>query len=229
MTGSGRRSFLLGLGAAATGLLVRRGVSYAQDASAIAPANAAERLMSEHGVVQRLMICFDEAAGKLETDAPVPASAVLGAGAIVDEFVEAYHEELEEQHIFKALDGQEDLAPLILTLRRQHAAGRTLAGRIIEISGEGALIETGRRRALAAFCSQYARMYRAHAAYEDTVLVPGLRSLLGPDAFADLNGQVREFARATLGTSGLDDVLGRVNAVQQELGIGRLEDFTATT
>jgi hemerythrin-like domain-containing protein len=209
--------------------MTRPAISHAQAATGIGPANAAERLMSEHGVVQRLVICFDEAADKLETDAAVPPGAVLDAGAIVDGFVEAYHEELEEQHIFKALQGQQEVSDLILTLRRQHAAGRALAGRIMNLAGGGALAGEGRRRPIAAFCRSYARMYRAHVAYEDTVLVPALRTLLGAAAFSALSGQVREFATATLGTGDLADVLGRVAAIEEQLGIGKLADFTART
>jgi hemerythrin-like domain-containing protein len=208
--------------------MTRPGISHAQAAAGIGPANAAERLMSEHGVVQRLLICFDEAADKLETDAPVPGGAVLDAGAIVDGFVEAYHEEAEERFIFKALQGQQEVADLILTLRRQHAAGRTLAARIMNMAG-GGLAGEGRRRPIAAFCRSYARMYRAHAAYEDTVLVPALRTLLGAADFGALGGQVREFAAATLGTADLADVLGRVGAIEKQLGIGELADFTART
>lgn len=227
MAGSGRRGFLRGIGVAAAGLLAGRSMSQAREAIETAPVNATERLMSEHGLIQRLMICFEEAANKLESDAEVLASPLLGAGSIVDEFVGMYHEELEEQHIFRALEGNEELAGLILTLRRQHAAGRRLTARMIRIAGGGPRVTGPERATLAVFCRSYARMYRAHAAYEDTLLMPALRKLLGADAFGELSGQVAEFARNTLGVVGLEDALERVRAVEAALGIGSLEDFTA--
>jgi hemerythrin-like domain-containing protein len=227
MADRGRRDFLRGVGIAAAGIAAGRGFVGGQEQNGPAPVSAAERLMSEHGVIQRLMICFDEAADNMETGVAVPMSAVLGAGAIADEFVGSYHEELEEQFIFKALEDRREQSALILTLRRQHAAGRALTGRIMNVAGGGLPRGEGRRRPLAVFCRSYARMYRAHAAHEDTVLMPALRALLGADAFAALGGQVTEFARQTLGMAGLADALGRVAAVEEELGIATLADFTA--
>jgi hemerythrin-like domain-containing protein len=230
MKRTGRRDFLLRAGVAGLGIAGLRGVSAAEQEARPAEAGvpATEELMVEHAVVRRLLLVFDECADRLTRNEALPAGALLNAGAIVDSFVEAYHEELEEKHVFPLLEKLETVKLLVPVLRRQHAAGRAVAPRIMFIAGRGPeQLDDGMRRALAALCRVYTRMYRAHAAHEDIVFSGALREILSPQEFATLGERFQGIGTEILGTEGLSGVLKDLTAVEEKLGIAGLDHWTA--
>ncbi|MHC4592068.1 MAG: hemerythrin domain-containing protein [Planctomycetota bacterium] len=186
-----------------------------------------EELMREHGVVYRLMSVYDECADRLSDGVAVPAAALLHAGTLVDEFLENYHEELEERYVFPALERTDHLAGLVAVLRRQHVAGRELAGQIIYHAGKADLLEPSTREALVSLCRGYARMYRAHAAREDTVLFPALRSAMKPPAFWALGERFAAIGLEKLGEGGYANAVARVLEIEKSVGIGDLDALTA--
>jgi hemerythrin-like domain-containing protein len=183
--------------------------------------------MREHGVVHRLMSVYDECADRLSDGVAVPAAALLNAGTLVDGFVENYHEELEERYVFPALRGADHLVGLVAVLRRQHAVGRELAGQIIYHAGKGDLLEPATCDALVSLCRGYARMYRAHAAREDTVLFPALRNAMEPPAFWALGERFAAIGLEKLGEGGYADAVASVLEIEKSLGIADLDSVTA--
>ncbi|MFO8007288.1 MAG: hypothetical protein R6V05_06075, partial [Candidatus Brocadiia bacterium] len=152
---SRRRDFLtragaVGLGLAAAALPARRAAAQ-EGYRRISPT---EELMRHHGVVHRLMAVYDECARRLDAGEELPAGVVINAGAVADEFVESFHEGLEEQFVYPVFMEAGSRQELVATLVRQHAVGQRLTARTIYLAGqsESSPEELGR------ICAAYARM-----------------------------------------------------------------------
>lgn len=102
-------------------------------------------LMREHGVVNRICLLY-------ETENP---EKIQSAAGIVREFIEDYHEPMEERYIFPHIETETDL---VKTLIRQHKKSRKMTTKIL--SGKD-LVDTA---------LDFADMYRWHATMEDTVI-----------------------------------------------------------
>ena len=71
-------------------------------------------------------------------------------------------------------------------------------------------------------------MYRPHAAREDTVLLPALRSLLGGHAYEDLGEQFEAKEKAVLGEEGFEHAVAEIARIEAGFGLDDLARFTAT-
>jgi hypothetical protein len=71
-------------------------------------------------------------------------------------------------------------------------------------------------------------MYRPHAAREDTVLFPALRSIVSPHEFDALGGAFEDKEHELFGQDGFEGVVARVAEFERKLGIGDLESFTVS-
>src|SRR6516164_2935695 len=85
---------------------------------------AAEDLMREHGVLNRILLVYEEGLRRLRSKEDVPPEAFQKPAQLVRKFVEDYHEKLEENFIFPEFEKKKKLTDLIVVLRRQHDAGR---------------------------------------------------------------------------------------------------------
>src|SRR5262252_6206668 len=90
--------------------------------------SATEDLMREHGVLRRLLVVFRESASFVRANfSAVDGKQIWRAADLFRRFGEAYHEQLEEQHIFpqvmKAGGEAAALAPILIA---QHARGRQI-------------------------------------------------------------------------------------------------------
>jgi hemerythrin-like domain-containing protein len=222
-----RRRFL-GLAAASTGMLLaacasaprRDGVDAGdEDAAEVTPG---EDLMQEHGVVERLLLVYDEAARRLERGEPLDASSLVRAANLMRRFVEEYHERLEEQFVFPRLEAARREAELVATLRRQHERGRELTAEIARLAPAGA----ARAGELAAVLRNHVRMYRPHAAREDTVLFPAFRSVVRGAEYRELGERFESQERSVLGPDGFERAVADVALIERALGIDDLTSFT---
>ena len=106
--GRRRRDFLvkagtLGVAAACGPSVIAAGAAKARPrrpSGAAEDVTPAEDLMREHGVLNRVLLIYEEAIRRLEAAVELPPDALAGAAGIVRRFVEDYHERLEEEHLF---------------------------------------------------------------------------------------------------------------------------------
>ena len=223
-----RRRFLKAAGAAGLsglGMAVGSGTVRAgseEDEEAWKPAS--EELMLEHGVVHRMLLVFDETADRVEAGEELPP-AVNDSAAIVDQFIENYHEELEEKLIFPALQQAGVHERMVDELRRQHEAGRELAHQAYYLLGQGQITKAATRGRLVNAFRSYARMYRAHAAWEDTVAFAGLRDVMEKEKFREVSRSIESIRAEKLGDETLDSTLERLRRVEQALGIADLSTY----
>jgi hemerythrin-like domain-containing protein len=179
-----------------------------------------EDLMQEHGVLERILLVYDEASARIEKKQALDASLVVRAAGIVRRFVEDYHEKLEQDFVFPRLQDARSEVELVGILLRQHQRGRQLTDAIARSAGVGPSPE------LATLLRSFGRMYRPHAAREDTVLFPAFRDVVGRDAYYELGEEFEEREHGLFGEHGFQSVVTEVADLERALGIHDLASFT---
>src|SRR5205823_13391670 len=86
--------------------------------------SAPEDLMREHGVLNRILLVYEEGLRRLRDKEDVPPDVFHKPATLVRKFVEDYHEKLEETFIFPEFEKAKKLADLVTVLKAQHEAGR---------------------------------------------------------------------------------------------------------
>jgi hemerythrin-like domain-containing protein len=223
---SERRLFLLGVASGSAVVLTscaagRAGSDDDKPDEAEAEVTPGEDLMQEHGVVERILLVYGEVVRRLERNEAVDLSLVTETAGIVRRFVEDYHERNEEKHIFPRLEAAQREVGLVTTLRQQHQRGREVTDEIVRLAQSKASPE------LARLLGNFERMYRPHAAREDTVLFPAFRSIVGRHGYAELGEQFEDEEHARFGEHGFEDTVAAIARIESSLGILDLERFTA--
>jgi hemerythrin-like domain-containing protein len=184
-----------------------------------------EDLMREHGVLNRVLLIYDEIIRRLEVG-ECPLKTLFKAVSIIREFIENYHEKLEENHIFPLFEKSKKEVKLVKTLRNQHNKGREITAQIIKISSSDELPDKKTRRNLISLLKKFVKMYRPHEAREDTVLFPKVRSLISEKEFKELGEQFEDLEHKLFGKEGFFSIVKKVENIEKELGIYKLEQFT---
>ena len=193
------------------------------------PYSPPESLMLEHAVQERLWLVFGECAQRLAAqDDRAAAGALCRAATLTRRFYEDCHQKLEELHIFPHFERHERLAPLVRTLKAQHAAGRTLTDRILAGTAAEA-VAPDLRRSLAQACDTLVRMSRPHMARETTDLFLTLYEILPEKTIEGIGDRFEEKQEQLLGDGGVAKVIEQVAALEKELGIFELDKFTPAT
>jgi hemerythrin-like domain-containing protein len=188
--------------------------------------SALEDLMREHGVLGRILLVYEELLSRLRAGAPPVAEPLRQAAALVQRFVEEYHEKLEEDFLFPQFEKRGVLVPLVRVLRVQHAAGRVLTARILHDITADRLADPAGRAQVAADCRAFVRMYRPHKAREDTVLFPAAHKVFTAKSLDELGDRFEEQEDRRFGEGGFEKIVAQVAALEQSLGIYELEKFT---
>ena len=183
-----------------------------------------EDLMREHGVLNRILLVYDEAIRRIRAHEAVPLEQVRGAAGIIRRFVEGYHEKLEEEHLFPRFEKAGKLTDLVGVLRAQHEAGRRVTAAILDVASRGASATDA--SALADQLGQFVRMYRPHEAREDTVLFPAFREIVTRQEFERLGEEFEGREDEVLGEHGFERVVEEVAGIEKALGIYELASFT---
>jgi len=230
-----RRDFLVVAGTAGAALLLtgcRSVAATAEEKKAEEGeegVTATEDLMREHGVLERVLLIYEEGIRRLDAHEELPPEPLSDAAWIVRRFVEDYHEKQEESDVFPRLEKAGKLAPLTAVLRAQHKAGRDVTDGILKRLESGPFNVPESRRELAEMMRSFARMYRPHYAREDTVVFPGFREVVPPEEFAKLADQFEDRERETLGPEGFEKAVASVGQIEEAMGIADLTQFTPKT
>ena len=183
-----------------------------------------EDLMREHGILKRVLLAYDEIIRRIHARQDFSPQYVIDGATIIRKFVEDYHEKLEEDHLFPRFRKAGKLTDLVNTLLAQHQAGRRVTDRVIAIAHS---VKTDdERNHLAADLAAFNRMYAPHEAREDTVLFPALHKIVSPHEYDAMGEQFEKIERQTFGGDGFDIYLDKVAALEKQLGIYDLNQFT---
>jgi len=220
---AGRRSSLAAEGAEKPGR-AKPGAQKGPAAGEEIPAT--EDLMREHGVLNRILLIFEEGRRRLRAEREVPSEVFHASATLVRKFVEDYHEKLEESFIFPKFEKRGKLVELVGVLRKQHAAGRLLTDIILRQSTVGRFSQDSARREVRDACGAFIRMYRPHEAREDTILFPALRKIVTAAEIDELGDQFEDEEKRRFGEEGFEKTVDQVAAIEKQLGIWELDQFT---
>jgi hemerythrin-like domain-containing protein len=183
-----------------------------------------EDLMREHGILKRVLLVYDEVIRRIRSNREFPPEAVTNGATIIRKFIEDYHEKLEEDHLFPRFRKAGKLTDLVEVLYAQHQAGRRITDRVL--AAVPSLKSQDERNRLAGDLEAFNRMYAPHEAREDTVLFPELHKIVSPHEYDSLGDQFEKIERQTFGGDGFDIYVDKVAAIEKQLGIYDLAQFT---
>jgi hemerythrin-like domain-containing protein len=188
--------------------------------------SAAEDLMREHGVLNRILLVFEEGLRRIRAKDEVTADVFHKPAILVRKFVEDYHEKLEEKFIFPEFEKQKKLTDLVKVLRDQHEAGRKVTDVILRNAVDDRFGKADARKEVVDSCHAFIRMYRPHEAREDTVLFPALHKIVSAKQLKDLGEQFEKEEDRLFGDEGFEKTVDQVAAIEKRLGIYDLAQFT---
>jgi hemerythrin-like domain-containing protein len=187
-----------------------------------------EDLMREHGLLRRVLLIYDASVLQLtqtKTKPDFDAAIITQSADIVRKFVEDYHEKLEQEQVFPRLVKAGKLKPLVETLLEQHQAGRVLTDKIKQSASGGFKNKEDVHMAVASI-HIFQHMYRAHAAFEDTVLFPEFKAIVSPHEYDSLGEDFEKIETQQFGEEGFEHVLAQVAQLEKKLGIHDLATYT---
>lgn len=182
--------------------------------------------MREHGVLKRILLIYGEAIRRIDGKEDLPPEPLADSAKIIRNFVEDYHEKLEEDFLFPRFKKAKKLINLVNVLLQQHQAGRRLTDITMHLATSPALKNADDRRKLADSMRQFIRMYGPHEAREDTVLFPAFRGIVSTHEFDSLGEDFEKKEDELFGDNGFFKVVDRVAEIEKQLGIYDLAQFT---
>lgn len=185
-----------------------------------------EDLMKEHGVLNRCLLVYEEAIRRAEAHEPLTADGFQVPAHVIKTYIEDHHEKDEENFIFPEFEKAKSHVQLVATLREQHDAGRALTKRILDMSSAASFPVANNHDALIAACRTFIRLYRPHAAREDTVLFPALRKILDAEQVKALAKRMEKAGEKSGPPGGFEKALKDVEAIETQLGIHDLATFS---
>ena len=188
-----------------------------------------EDLMREHGVLKRILLVYGEALRRMDANEDLPPEPLADAAKIIRNFVEDYHEKLEEDFLFRRFKKANRLVDLVDVLLQQHQAGRRLTDITMRFATNSSLKKADERRQLADSMRQFIRMYSPHEAREDTVLFPAFHGIVSAHEFDSLGEDFEKKEDELFGDDGFFKVVDRVAGIEKKLGIYELAQFTPRT
>lgn len=186
----------------------------------------AEDLMREHGVLKRVLLVYGEALRRIDANEELPPEAVMDSAKIIRNFIEDYHEKLEEDFLFPRFKKTGQLTDLVNVLLKQHQGGRKLTDVTLQLATAQALKNTDDRRKLADSLRQFIRMYNPHEAREDTELFPAFRKIISAHEYGALGEDFEKKEHELFGEDGFEKMVDKVTGIEKKLGIYDLAQFT---
>jgi hemerythrin-like domain-containing protein len=187
----------------------------------------AEDLMREHGLLNRILLVYEEGIRRLSGGGGnLHPEALAAAAGIVKRFIEDYHEKLEEEHLFPRFEKAGKLTDLVQVLRAQHQAGRAVTAEVLRLATPRFTTTPDGRHRLKTALERFVRMYRPHEAREDTVLFPALHELVKGKEYDALGERFEDKEHEFFGEGGFEKMVEEVAGLERKLGIYELAQFT---
>jgi hemerythrin-like domain-containing protein len=224
--GNERRQFLAATAALAVAAVGPSARGDDKDKKGEEDVGAAEDLMREHGVLNRILLIYEEGLRRLRRKEEIAPAVFRDAAELVRKFVEDYHEKLEEKFIFPEFQKQKKMTDLVKVLLEQHQAGRAVTDVILRDAADDRFTREDARQELVRSVEAFIRMYRPHEAREDTVVFPALHKLMTPKQLKDLGVQFEKEEDRLFGDEGFEKTVDKVAAIEKQLGIYELAQFT---
>jgi hemerythrin-like domain-containing protein len=162
----------------------------------------------------------------VQAGGPLDARDVHDAALIIYDYIEGFHEGLEEGYVFLRLVRAGRRTGTVTTLLVQHARGRVPPSSCSARPPPRGLAIPGTRARLATAMQAFDRMYEPHEAREDTVVFPAFRQIVPAGELAGLGRHFADLEHQQFGTDEFAAMVARVASIEQNLGIYDLAQFT---
>ena len=181
--------------------------------------------MTEHGVLSRILSIYDEIASLFEKNLNDPDNCLERTAWLVQGYVQGEHERVEELLVFPALSKTGVERQLISVLVEQHKIGGDITDAIFQ-GLKGKQQTSSKKESLAKFCRAYSRMFRPHAAREDTVVYPALRKVMSADEFVEFSDKVHRL-ETKMQAVDIENIVKEIQSIEKALGIDDLAYYSA--
>ena len=188
--------------------------------------SANEHLMRDHGLMQRILLIYQEIIDRINKKSSFPPETVIDSANTVRMFIEANHEELEENYLFPHFKKANTLVELVNTLTIQHQKGSALTSKIVQLGADN-FKKNIEKEELKKYLHLFIRMFNAHEAREDTVLFPEFRKLISESEYDSIGEQFTQKQFDMFGPNGFNMILRRVEDIEKKLKIYELSKYTA--
>lgn len=187
--------------------------------------SAIEDLMREHGLLNRILLIYEEVIHRIDNNDVLLAIQLADALSIMKQFIEEYHEKIEEDYIFPLFEKHNQEVSLIKTLREQHIKGRTITHKLQTLVAQS-IHDKQTINTIKELLHMFIDMYRPHESREDTEVFPLVRSLMTEEEYAALAEICEETEEKIFGENGFELMLKQVESIEKDLGIYVLEHYT---
>ena len=183
--------------------------------------SALEDLMSEHGILNRLLLIYEKAIENLEKDIYFDIKIVNVAAKLVRRFVEDYHEKTEERYVFPVLQQLKIETELVNELILQHKLGRVLTNNIIALTEK-----QFNKNKLIKYMRLFIKMYRFHECKEDTIIFRLFKNAVTDKEYNEYGEKFETEEEAVLGEDGFNKILELVAVLEKKIDIYDLNKIT---
>ena len=185
-----------------------------------------EDLMREHGLLNRMLLIYDTALACMNNKEEFNPAFINQTATIVRDFVEDYHEKLEEDYLFPRLEKANRLTDLTAILRRQHKGGRGVTEQVLALTKNGRSLQGDDTNELITLLQAFNTMYRPHEAREDTILFPAFKEVVSRHEYDALGEDFEKKEHEKFGDNGFVTMVDRVAEIEKQIGIYDLNQFT---
>ncbi len=182
-----------------------------------------ETLMEGHGLLIRCYVLYDVMIDGIENKKTIDPKWVLRTTNVIKDYLEGFHEKMEEEYIFAPMEKAKVHYKSIQELKMQHGVGFSITDKIIELAKNDKL-----NQELCKNLKSFGQMYRYHSAWEDTIIFPAFNDLENNKYMADLAATFDVEKRKILGTLGFDSFIKTVIDVEEEMKVFGLPHWTPT-
>lgn len=184
---------------------------------------AGEDLFREHGLLDRLLLIYEEIVRRLENNIRIGDKVIYYTAYIIKHFVEKYHEKTEEKYVFPLLKQHNIAVHIINQLLIQHQQGRQITNKILELSKNNNIPD---KHEIIFNIKEYIKMYRLHSSREDTIIFPEFIKLLNKQEYEKYSKIFEEDEKIKLGPKGFKTYLESVEALEKYLNIYDIAQIT---
>jgi hemerythrin-like domain-containing protein len=185
-----------------------------------------EDLMREHGVLKRILLIYGEISERLKNGKDFPPQTLSRSADFIRNFIEDYHEKLEENYLFPRFEKAGKHVELVRVLRVQHERGRVLTDLIKRGANSRDIKDRTKRQGLIRDINSFIRMYNPHEAREDTVLFPAFRTLVSSNEYDSLGEEFEDEEHKLFGEDGFEKIVETVAGLEKSIDIYDLDKFT---
>jgi hemerythrin-like domain-containing protein len=183
---------------------------------------ANEDLAREHGLLNRILLIYDEIVHRLQNNIDFDYNILLASAYLIRVFVEDYHEKMEEKYIFPNVAKNPKYKELIDELIKQHNLSRIITNAIMIMAPN----KTDKKYLLTESISVFTKMYRYHEAREDTEIFPAFKELTSKEEYEKIGKLMDETEDEIFGGEIYGKFLNGVAQMEEMLGIHDISNQT---